>query len=576
MFLTDYLLGILEDNTGYFIGQDSIYKVGLNYGEQIKHAISSQPILQDTLAYLVTLANPILIFNLYVIATLILNLLTAFVLFNKKQPRYIAILQAITYSIAPFILFKSQNHPALMATWLLNLGIFFILNNKLTLKRAILLSVYLAFATLASNYYGYFLMLTVGIYYSLSIINFFYNRKVKATFKHIGKLLLMYGLSVILIAIVIWPYISANFLQNDTIPLVSTKQVIIDDQTITVTGTDWQIAQNINTQNTNQMVIKRSLEDFVHFTSRPWYYLLPPTNNIFFGQISKSIIDHLQSIPGNWLAQNYFMREHSASYLGWANILLFIIGILYAYKAKKHLLNPILITIAILFLITMPPFFTIAGNKIYLPSYILYLLFPMFRTLSRLGMVILPLFMIIAGYGYQYLFGLNKKYIGVTIALLLFIFSIAEFIIPLKITPADYKAELFIKLNVDLPKEAVLALYPEEDANIVVFNINRLQRPLINPKGYVAPEFGFDAQNFTDNLPTCQGILEARNLGVTHILVYGRPDKPYTEIRNQLRTSELINSNVNYSDYDAEIFEIKQTIDYQKAKTDCLTKIQNN
>lgn len=577
MFLTDYILGLLEDNTGYFIGQDSIYKVGLNYGEQIKYSISSQPILQDLLANLVTQTNPILVFNLYVISTLILNLLTAFFLFKKYHSRNISPLLAITYSIAPFIIFKAQNHPSLVSTWVINLGLFFILNHKLTIKRAILVGVYIAFATLASNYYGYFLILFAGVYYGVGALRFFVQKKWSAGFNIILKLIFSMLIAVTLIVIAIFPYIKANYFGGSNEIKIGKREVIIDGTKTEVIGTSWQIqtpdAITSDIEQKNPLALPRSIEDFTYFTSRPWYYVLPPKSNPFFGEFTGKVIDYMQSIPGNWLAQNYFMREHSASYLGWANIILAIIGLFYLKKNPKifrqNQLILILITIFVLFLFTMPPYFTISGNKIYMPSYLLYLVFPMFRSLTRLGIVILPLFMIFVGYGYQYLFSLRKKYIGITIASIFFIFTIAEFIVPIKITPADYKAGLFIKLNDDLPKDAVLAFLPEEDSNIIVFNINRLKRPVINPKGYNAPEFGFNAETFTDNLTTCKGILEARNLGVTHILVYGRSDKQYTKQRDFLRTSSLIQASAYYPADFSEIFTIKMDIDYQKEKEAC-------
>lgn len=576
MFLTDYVIGTIEDNAGYFLNQRKIYKIGVIYGEKIKSTVSSQPILQDTLAYLTTQSNPISLFNLYVISALILNLLSSFILFKKQHTHNISLLLAVTYSSAPFILFKAQNHPALVATWVLNLGLILILNHRFALKRALIVGLYIAFATLASNYYGYFLILFAGIYYGIIAIQSFLKKFFKEGILIILKLVLALVISAVVVLISIFPYFKANYLGEKT-QNVGTREVVIDGKATTIVGSSWKIENNVGTnQEYNTLTLNRTLEDFFYFTSRPWYYVLPSKSNIFFGSFTGFIIDKLQSIPGNWLAQNYFVREHSASYLGWANIILAIIGITYIKKKnpavfKEKNLGVILITIGALIILTMPPYFTISGIKIYMPSYLLYMLFPMFRTLTRLGILILPLIMIFSGYGYAYLFRSKK---GILIATFLFIFSIAEFIVPIKITPADYKSSLFIQLDKDLPKDAVLAVLPDEDANIVVFNIDKLKRPFINPKGYNAPEFDFNSEQFTENLPTCKGILEARNLGVTHILVYGRENKLYEKQREFFRTSTLIGSSQQYPEEYSEIFEIKKNIDYEKEKEECLNQLQ--
>ncbi len=53
----------------------------------------------------------------------------------------------------------------------------------------------------------------------------------------------------------------------------------------------------------------------------------------------------------------------------------------------------------ILAILSGPPFFTVAGFKIYLPSYLLMKVFPMFRTLARLGVPIFLCLLVATGYG---------------------------------------------------------------------------------------------------------------------------------------------------------------------------------
>ena len=123
-----------------------------------------------------------------------------------------------------------------------------------------------------------------------------------------------------------------------------------------------------------------------------------------------------------YLADDYTEEEAAGSFMGWHFLLggLFVAALLVFNKTKLSLIfggiqtNRLLLLnlyclIALLFLFAMPPSFTVAGFTFYMPTYLIFYVFPVFRTLVRVAAPIFLLLLIINGYLIQDLLDLHMK-----------------------------------------------------------------------------------------------------------------------------------------------------------------------
>lgn len=194
-------------------------------------------------------------------------------------------------------------------------------------------------------------------------------------------------------------------------------------------------------------VSRRDVTDFVAFSARPWYYIVPSIDHPIFGNFAQGVHDWFES-TGYFLFDDFFWEEHSAVYLGIVNLILTGYAIYKLFWAKRTAecgvenneygirkeeemvddklqisnnekngrgtsydppaggTNYISLFFWLgvgLFILSMPPFISLGFAKIYLPSYLLMKVFPMFRTISRLGLPLLLCVLVLTGYGLQLL-----------------------------------------------------------------------------------------------------------------------------------------------------------------------------
>ena len=147
--------------------------------------------------------------------------------------------------------------------------------------------------------------------------------------------------------------------------------------------------------------------------------------------MGQSIVNTLKNNWGQFWTQNFFKDEMQPLYIGLANLILIYFGIKYVLKHKNKDNSQKLIILGIssiiLMFITLPPFFTISGIKIYFPSYLIWEYLPMFRVLSRASFINYLVILTFAGIGAVYI--INKyKSKGKYIVTGLLIFSFLEHI----------------------------------------------------------------------------------------------------------------------------------------------------
>ncbi|MBU0534989.1 hypothetical protein KKC62_02365 [Patescibacteria group bacterium] len=509
MILNNYLIGIIEDNAGFFAIPRHISNVLVGCTDYLGYPTgicqnlfaNNQPLIFIPVFLLAKLIDPILAYNLIVLGGLALNFFFAFRFFKKIFGRFVAVLLATILLSCPYLAYQSRSHIDLLQFW----PVIWFLDTLFFSKsrhKAVFLGLLLTLIIGISNYLGYFTLLFTSIYLVFKFI--FSESKInviKKSWRDIVKTLVVF---IFLSATFLAPYVKSNFFA---------PRARIEE-------------------NTDSKALNRPFEDFIVFSSRPWYYLLPSVDNPFFGELSKQFLNQLSS-GGNYLTQNYFKAEHSASYLGWVNTILALVGIFSLFRSKRD--RPInypalLITTIALILLTMSPVFILKNMTFYSPSYILFEIFPMFRVLVRAGILILFLTLIFTGYGYRALVNLltSRKINPLVIRsvlVILALFSVSEFFIPLKVTHIGSPPEVYSYVGTTAFSKSPVVIYPYSKTNEAIFWMTAYKQPLINPRFYESKPTGFVSEDFTNLLNTASGLEEAQYMGAKYLVYFYMVDK---------------------------------------------------
>ena len=535
--LSSFIVGNLEDKTGLLVYPELIKKFGhqaltwVNYpfNSFIINGITNEPVFWAVYLLLASKLDSVLVYNLIVFGSVLLIFFTSYIFFKGFGfSRFLSFLLGLTITFSPLVYYQAGNHPTMLQAWMVILYIHFLTKAEKA-KHFVLLGLFMTFIALTNNYFGYFsVLIALSFLVSKEIVCRFLLTKY-ITKKVLANYFLMFVTFGLLTISLLFPYVKTNYLVDDEAQLTTYSKA----------NFSWKVDPETTTQ--TLLDSKRKLEDFFTFTSRPWYYVLPSPRNPFIGGITTKTVAFLQDEWGYFLAQNHFPAEHSASYFGWTNLIFAAIGFsvvrrkLVALKAsdKPDLEDHKLVTLSvlgftalILILLTMPPYFTLNSVKIYMPSYVLFKTFTMFRVLSRLGFFTTLFLLLFTGYGYQHMLqrlGTRLVKNSKVLAFILIPFtaiSLLEFYVPVRILNVTTPPEVYTYIRDQTPQDSVLAVYPFTKTTSALFYITHFQRRFINPAGFNRPEYGFDSNKFTDKLITCTGVLEARNLGATHILYF--------------------------------------------------------
>ena len=543
MFLSNFILGGIEDQVGIYLIHlwkgNSISFIGAPFGSDFgSFWQSNEPIFTFFYRGLASFFSNIVLFtNLFVVASAFLTFVVSLKLFRYlKLDFYVSTALALIFTFSSYFYMHVGIHPQLLQIWLLPLFMIFLFSwmDKIKLgfvaKESILLGLILGLAVLISNYLGYFLLLFFACFVICSfIVSGFFKFKSFAL-----NLALMFGVFSALVSPFLLPYVKANYLEGRNNPFV-----VVDPS-----------------------AKSRALEDFQNFSSRPWYFILPPLGNPWLGRtITGPVLKFLKEDWGYFLADDYFPKEHGADYLGIINLLLFITAAFFAVgralqnlelkignfkqiydESSLRLVLTLCLTIFLLFLFTFPPFFTIGGHKVYTLGFVLYKLFPMFRVTARLGVVILLCVLVVNGIFMQNLIDkilnskseiLNKFRRLLALYLML---TLLESYVPISVfdttrvpdiytyvSRMDEQASFDFKgpngLSGHYAGPFIIAVYPSGRAEDVYW-ISVHKKGLINPRMYENAGYGFSSESLTKGLPTDEGISRAKVLGVSYLVFW--------------------------------------------------------
>ncbi|MDP2905001.1 MAG: hypothetical protein Q8O22_01690, partial [Candidatus Omnitrophota bacterium] len=155
----------------------------------------------------------------------------------------------------------------------------------------------------------------------------------------------------------------------------------------------------------------RPLDDLFFQSARPLSYFLPATAHPVFGGFTEQFIG--SSLYGGSLT------EHTL-YLGWVPMILAFVAFRTRRKnggarkqfpksgdcpfVRENFYIGFFIFLAIAsWLFSQPPWWQIFGIKIYMPSFFMYKILPMFRAYCRFGIVLMLAVAVLAGFGLKYI-----------------------------------------------------------------------------------------------------------------------------------------------------------------------------
>jgi len=426
--------------------------------------------------------GPILSYNLITLIVLSLNSFFLFKLLKFfKVDRKVAFFFSLFFSFIPYFYLHFEHH-TLLFIFPSIYGIYITLKTKNMSEKFdfIKLSFAIFVQMLFSIYLGYFLLIYLFLFFLLDLIEYKSLSRIFFFFKSI----LLFGVFYVLVS---FNFILTFF--NPESGLVEYKYPDIIE---------------VNQVSSFEFDRAKPLDDFIFFSSRPWYYFLPPSNHLIFGGLTKDIINYFAYEKNLFLFKNHFPYEHSASYIGF---FIFITCTLALFNLKnnpnKNKIKRLLIISFIIFLLTMPPVVFIFGYTIYTPSYLLYLLFPMFRTLSRFVVFIhLSLFIVSAIYVSDKIKNLQPQKKNLYL-IIISIFVFFEYFLTYKTVYIPKYVEAGSFLSSFNRERNLVAVYPSSFRTEFLLNMYLSKSPQINPSGFNVEELDFDSSRFTRELTEC-------------------------------------------------------------------------
>ncbi|MCX5696490.1 MAG: hypothetical protein NTU54_00710 [Candidatus Omnitrophica bacterium] len=202
----------------------------------------------------------------------------------------------------------------------------------------------------------------------------------------------------------------------------------------------------------------RPFEDLFSQSAKPLSYFLPSIVHPLFGKFTEQFIG--SPLYGESIT------EHTL-YLGWVPLVLAFIGARsYFKKNNEHggrfYQNFFILLAIVAWIFSQPPWWKIGSIRIYMPSFFIYKIIPIFRAYCRFGILVMFAVAILAGFGLKSVlerFSSAKSKMGITVlfcALILFEFWNWP---PYKVIDVSRAPEVYYWLK-NQPRDIVIAEYP--------------------------------------------------------------------------------------------------------------------
>lgn len=462
--------------------------------------------------------NPVFGYNILIFISFLLSgSLMHFLLYRFLGLHWIALFGGFTYMFSPFHIAHSADHINLAQTWVFPafMILFFSATENKDYKGIIRVSLFSLFVLLIHGYYAAYLffILSASIFYLLLTKKL----RISMTKKHFLFFTLITLLFTLLVAGLLY-YIGIFKFENGEI-----------------------------------VIFSRSIEDFHSYGIRGYEFIIPPIYSLFFGKMALEFLSQ-HSHGSNYTEMSLF--------LGYIPILLSIY-LLFSIKSYKKTTNPgnhyyigyfskwhlaVILIIGILpFLLGIPPEIEVFNQTLPTPTKLLFIILPMLRTLSRIGILTIFSVSCFASIG-LYLLIKKKPAYSKLIVLSLVIAVFLEF------TPmhAKYYSDAFnippvYKSLKEIKGDVVVFEMPFVWGYIPDFWQTYHHKPLFNRFGKNHSNFN-KGHHISQQKKLSQMIRLARSYGIDYLIIHRRKPLPIQpQYENRLNNQSILPIGAKYS-----------------------------
>jgi hypothetical protein len=230
----------------------------------------------------------------------------------------------------------------------------------------------------------------------------------------------------------------------------------------------------------------RPFEDLFSQSARPLSYILPSSFHPIFGKFTQLFMGY--NLYGN------IFTEHTL-YLGWVPLILAFIAVKSWRGRRSHYkllvknedfyIGFFVVLAIVAWFFSQPPWWKIGTIKIYMPSFFMYKILPMYRAYCRFGIVVMLAVTVLAGFGLKFILGKFKTYKSKIALTCLFsslvLFEFLNFP-PFKVIDVSRVPQVYYWLK-EQPRDIVIAEYPidEESQNVMYeFYQTKHEKRIIN------------------------------------------------------------------------------------------------
>ena len=324
----------------------------------------------------------IVTYNLDILVSYILTAIFMYLLVYKLTSNKLSsFFASVIFTFCPYHIARTWQHPGLAQIQWFPLYILSLCNlrERATKKNIIFCAVSFSLAALFNYYYAYFAFIAM-----LAFAVFVLASDKKSSLKAIRAIFISLLAAFLLLSPIILPIIKKALFAPKTENLVAGGYL-------------------------------RQFSNLFEQSAKPLSYFLPATVHPVFGKFTE-----------NFVGTRFYgmsLTEHTL-YLGWVPLLLALYTIRIWRKNKKLRITNyglritkqdnfyigFFIFLAIVaWFFSQPPWWQIGALKIYMPSFFMYKILPMFRAYCRFGVIVMLAVSVLAGFGIKFILGRFKN-----------------------------------------------------------------------------------------------------------------------------------------------------------------------
>jgi hypothetical protein len=395
---------------------------------------------------LALLTNHFFTYNFQVIVNFLLmaffTQLLAYVITNNRLSAFLA---GVIFAFCPYTFMRSWQHLGETYLWMMPMVVwvlFSLKDNSTRLKQALLIiSIVLTGIVLGTAYYT---VIILSAFLSYGIVRFLMSQRFPGRLSSISLDYFKRIVFLLFIGYLLMVLHYSSYIKNSIL--------------------------NAHLEASAFNPYRRPFEDLFAQSAKPLSYFLPATVHPLFGRFTEQFIG--TELYGDSLT------EHTI-YLGWTPLLLAFVAFRRWRRNKKSPSRKVAGSVqgeskqdfyigffvflaVVAWLFSQPPWWDIFGFKIYMPSFFMYQILPMFRAYCRFGIVVMLAVAVLAGFGLKFILerfkGRKSKATVTALFCSLVLFEFWNYppfkVIDLSKVPAVY---YWLK---EQPKDIVVAEYP--------------------------------------------------------------------------------------------------------------------